>query len=116
MSLPQDVFSLFGTRFGILSVPILSLLNFESCGVLVCWLVVIMVSCWFLVFKLVLFYILVVYILVFCVFLMLSALKIVSCFVPVSYTHLKITELIEFSSSTAACQSKDLLKFFVLSI
>ena len=39
ITLPQDVFSLFGTCFGTLSVPIISLPNFESCGVLVCWLV-----------------------------------------------------------------------------
>ena len=44
ITLPQDVFSLFGACFGTLSVPILSLLNFESCGVLVCgWL-----QLWFL--------------------------------------------------------------------
>ena len=35
MTLPQDVFSLFGTCFGTLCVPILSLPNFESCEVFV---------------------------------------------------------------------------------
>ena len=41
MILPQDVFSLFGTCFETLFVPMLNLTSFESCELLLCLLLVV---------------------------------------------------------------------------
>ena len=75
-NLPQDIFSLFETCFGKHCVPIFSLPDFGlvkylCVGWLLLWL---LVGLWC--FKLVLLCVSVVYVIVFCVFSMLSALKI----------------------------------------